>query len=194
MQPSAIARLALYLGLPVRAAPAAPAASRRRRARRRPRDFQRARVYRWEAAQVLGQPGAAEPLSLEACRALVEAVFRWAERPDPLASAWAPPRVTDGRGRRHACGSREAIKLPRWARTRAIVLHECAHGLAADLHGPVFVAVYVDLLARFAGLDPEALRASLAAAPARVAVAPASGLPLQPKRGRGVAGATRWAA
>jgi hypothetical protein len=127
---------------------------------------------------VLGQPGASEPLPLDACRALVDAVFRWAERPDPAtaaAGAWSPPRVTDGRGRRHACGSRQAIKLPRWARTRAIVLHECAHGLAADLHGPEFVAVYVDLLARFAGLDPAALRASTDAA--GVAVAPASGLP-----------------
>ncbi len=174
MQPSAIVRLALYLGLPVRVPPPRP----RQRRGRRPRDFQRARVYRWEAAHVLGQPGASEPLPLDACRALVDAVFRWAERPDPAtaaAGAWSPPRVTDGRGRRHACGSRQAIKLPRWARTRAIVLHECAHGLAADLHGPEFVAVYVDLLARFAGLDPTALRASTDAA--GVAVAPASGLP-----------------
>jgi hypothetical protein len=77
--------------------------------------------------------------------------------------------VTDGRGRRHACGSREAIKLPRWARTRAVVLHECAHGLARDMHGPEFVAVYVGLLERFAGLDAAALRASLAEARVRVA-------------------------
>jgi hypothetical protein len=77
--------------------------------------------------------------------------------------------VTDGRGRRHACGSREAIKLPRWARTRAVVLHECAHGLARDMHGPEFVAVYVGLLERFAGLDATALRASLAEARVRVA-------------------------
>jgi hypothetical protein len=190
MQPSAIVRLAHYLGLPVRVPP-----PRRRRARRALRDFQRSRVYRWEAAQVLGQPGAAEPLSLDACRALVEAVFRWAERPGRragAAAAWAPPRVTDGRGRRHACGSRDAIKLPRWARTRAIVLHECAHGLAADLHGPEFVAVYLDLLARFAGLDEAALRATLGAA--SVAAAPASGLPRQPVRGERVAAATRPAA
>ena len=137
-------------------APARP----RKRKRKKPRDFQRTRVYRWEAAHVL--PHAAQPLTLEACRTLVAAVFRWADRPAPI--------VTDGRGRRHACGSPEAIKLPRWARTPAIVLHECAHGLARDMHGPEFVATYVELLARFAGFNADELRASLAAA--KVAVAP----------------------
>jgi hypothetical protein len=132
----------------------------RPRKRTKPRDFQRSRVYRWEAAHVL--PHAAQPLTLEACRTLVAAVFRWANRPAPI--------VTDGRGRRHACGSPEAIKLPRWARTPAIVLHECAHGLARDMHGPEFVATYIELLERFAGLDRDVLRASLAAA--KVAVAP----------------------
>lgn len=90
-------------------------------------------------------------------------MFTAAERPDG-AAAWAPPKVTDGRGRRHACGSRQVIKLPRWSRTTAVVLHECAHGLAADMHGPVFAAVYVELLARFAGLDADRLRRTAAAA------------------------------
>jgi hypothetical protein len=147
------------------APPQRPAALRQKRAVK-PRDFQRARVYRWEAEHVF--PHAGERLSLERCRTLVEAAYRWHEEPgaDP---AWAPPAVTDGRGRRHACGSRAAIKLPRWARTRAVVLHECAHGMADDQHGPGFVAAYVELLARFAGLDGARLRASLAAAGVRVA-------------------------
>jgi hypothetical protein len=139
-------------------APARP----RKRKRKKPRDFQRTRVYRWEAAHVL--PHAAQPLSLGACRTLVGTVFRWADRPAPI--------VTDGRGRRHACGSPEAIKLPRWARTPAIVLHECAHGLARDMHGPEFVATYVELLARFAGFNADELRASLERS--KVAVAPPS--------------------
>lgn len=127
--------------------------------RRRPPDSQRAKVYRWERAEIF--PGRDAPLSLEACRALVEAAYRWAEAGGASAPGWAPPRVTDGRGRRHASGSRTAIKLPRWARTMPIVLHECAHGLAPDGHGPCFVAVYVALLERFLGLDGSALRASL---------------------------------
>jgi hypothetical protein len=156
----------LGAALPARARPPAPA--RKRRARR-PRDAQRARVYRWEAAHVF--PHAGSPLTLEGCRALVEAAYRWAEAPAEADPLWRPPLVTDGRGRRHACGSREVVKLPRWARTPAVVLHECAHGLAPrDMHGPAFVAAYVALLERFAGLDAAALRASLAAA--GVAVAP----------------------
>lgn len=133
--------------------------------RRRPRaapDFQRSRVYRWEGLHVL--PLDRAPLSLDECRALVLAAYRWAEAPGPGAAQWAPPLVTDGRGRRHACGSRAVIKLPRWARTRPVVLHECAHGLAPDKHGPRFVAVYLALLEQFMGLDRAALEASAAGA------------------------------
>jgi hypothetical protein len=166
--------LAARLGVAPAAArpkPAAPAPKRRRRPRR-PRDVQRARVYRWEAAHVF--PHAGSPLSLEACRALVEAAYRWAEA--PADALWRPPLVTDGRGRRHACGSREVVKLPRWARTPAVVLHECAHGLAPRaMHGPAFVAAYVALLERFAGLDGAALRASLAGSGVEVGPPPPLG-------------------
>lgn len=153
--PRSLLRL-LGLSLPRRPAPVPP--PKRRRRKPRPRDFQRARVYRWEALHVF--PHAGDALTLDACRALVEQAYRWREAPgaDP---SWAPPRVTDGRGRRHACGSREVIKLPRWARTRAIVLHECAHGMADDGHGPKFVTVYIDLLEEFAGLNRRNLMPTL---------------------------------
>jgi len=98
-------------------------------------------------------------MPLEACRALVAAVFARRLGPEAL-----PPRVEDGRGRRHAAGSRDVIKLPRWARTRPVVLHECAHGLATDGHGPDFVRAYVELLVEFAGSDRAMLEASLSAA------------------------------
>ena len=140
--------------------PPPPRAVRRQGRSGSVRDFQRTRVYRWEQDVVFPKAGA--PIALAACRALVEQAYRWAERPAPEAD-WAPPLVTDGRGRRHACGSREVIKLPRWARTPAIVLHECAHGLADDRHGPRFVTAYVALLEAFAGLDAAELRSSLAA-------------------------------
>jgi hypothetical protein len=147
----------------VRASPTRP----RRRRRRSEPDFQRARVYRWEQAHVL--PLAPSQLELAACRALVLEAYRWAEAGHAGQAGWKPPEVTDGRGRRHACGSREVIKLPRWARTRPIVLHECAHGLAPDKHGPRFVAVYVDLLERFMGLDKEELLRTLGTAKIKVA-------------------------
>lgn len=141
----------------LREAPAPPVARPRRS--KRPRDFQRRRVYAWEAAVL--RPEAGPFLSLAACAELIEAAYRWHERPAAGDSAWRPPRLGDGRGRRHACGSREVIKLPRWARTRIIVLHECAHGMSADGHGPAFVAAYVALLCAFAGHDRAALVASL---------------------------------
>jgi hypothetical protein len=150
---------------------AVPASSvpRRRRRTAQPRDFQRSRLYRWEAAHVFPHDG--EILRLDACVALVERAYRWAE--DGLADrpGWTPPLVCDGRGRRHACGSRSEIKLPRWARTRPVVLHECAHGLTDDRHGPRFVARYVELLVAFLGLDRDRLLASLAAHRVRIAIA-----------------------
>jgi len=132
------------------------------------RDYQRARFYRWEQEHVLRHH--ATPLSLAACRALVETAYRWLEPEAARLPGWRPPLVGDGRGRRHACGSREVIKLPRWARTAPIVLHECAHGVTPDKHGPRFVRVYVDLLVQFLGLAPVPLLASLGEAGIDVAV------------------------
>lgn len=155
---------------PLVAAPVPKRAARRPRRRQRTApDFQRARVYRWEAEHVF--PKDTAPLGLDDCRALVEAAYRWAEPEASGRPGWAPPEVTDGRGRRHACGSREVIKLPRWSRTRPVVLHECAHGLAADKHGPRFVRVYVELLVAFAGQDRLTLVTSLRAAGIRIAPA-----------------------
>ena len=131
------------------------------------RDFQRSRVYSWERANVL--PLSSDPLTLAQCEALVDRVYRACERPDPANHEWSPPRVTDGRGRRHAAGSREVIKLPRWARTRPIVLHECAHGMASDGHGPEFVAVYLDLLEHFASFERSYLERTLTEARVRCA-------------------------
>jgi hypothetical protein len=136
---------------------------------RRPRDSQRRRVYAWEAAVL--KPTVGRRLSLASCAGLIEEVYRWHEQPAATDRNWRPPALGDGRGRRHACGSRSVIKLPRWARTRAIVLHECAHGMSDDGHGPRFVRVYVTLLCRFAGHDQAALEASLRAH--KIAIAPA---------------------
>lgn len=130
--------------------------------RRRPRDFQRTKVYRWERAHVHNLLDA-ELLSLDECRTLVRQAFLWRERP-AVRSSWSPPQVTDGRGRRHACGSRAVIKLPRWSRHSTIVLHECAHGMAADSHGPEFVARYIELLVQFLKMDGHALHQSALAA------------------------------
>lgn len=148
-----------WLDRPIVAVAALPAVRRRRS---RAPDHQRSRLYRWEAEAIF--PGDKQPLTLEQCRALVVEAYRWAEGALAQAPGWQPPELTDGRGRRHACGSRQVIKLPRWARTRPVVLHECAHGLAPDKHGPRFVAVYIALVERFLGQDAAQLRQSAEAA------------------------------
>lgn len=108
-------------------------------------------------------------LTLRDCRELVDAAYRWHEAPAPRTTDWQPPEVTDGRGRRHACGSREVIKLPRWSRTAPIVLHECAHGMSDDGHGPEFVRCYVALLVHFLAMDEAMLRQTLKAGRVRIA-------------------------
>lgn len=132
------------------------------------RDYQRAKLYRWERDHVF--PKLPQTLSLDACETLVLKAYRWWERPSGLNWRWSPPLVTDGRGRRHACGSREIIKLPRWARTVPVVLHECAHGMSDDKHGPAFVRVYIELLGEFTELPMAELKSSLARA--RIDMAP----------------------
>jgi hypothetical protein len=142
------------------------------RSPRRPIDYQRARVYKWERAEIFSRDD--ENIGLTACQALIEQVFRAAELPTPT--------VGDGRGRRMACFSPDeyAIKLPCWARTRPVVMHEAAHGLARhgngvlsfgqvsvhvgrgrpsnaelrhdrrsrwSVHGPIFMAIFIGLLA-----------------------------------------------
>jgi len=99
----------------------------------RPRDFQRSRAYAAEEASgIIDGPTLG---SVGACRQWAESVLALpglrATYPD------APCRVlvTDGRGRRRALADYDPdpatglrrIRLPRWARSRAMVAHEVAH-------------------------------------------------------------------
>lgn len=120
----------------------------------RPRDSQRSKVYRWER----NLPGWDDPaLTFCECGGLIHRLW-------PLyVPRLPPPRVTDGRGRRTACGGRRAIKLPVFARTRIIVLHELAHAIVDQytytrrnlppFHGGLFMRVFIDLLVRFSKID-----------------------------------------
>jgi hypothetical protein len=72
--------------------------------------------------------------------------------------------IGDGRRRsRTACWDKntETIKLPVRMRIRWIVLHEVAHSLAPEdaRHGPDFVRIYIDLLARYADVPASVSRA-----------------------------------
>lgn len=153
----------------------------------RPRDSQRARVYRAERAAFMAD--AARPLpafgwltSMEAARAFVSAVAahpqviaRFPLAGKPGLSLLSDLLVTDGRGRRSACAyvDRHAIALPQLFRMRWVVLHECAHIIARArfgyqanyvAHGREFAAVYLDLVQIVFGADAHARLATAFAA------------------------------
>ena len=76
-----------------------------------------------------------------------------------VGSAWWRKRcgvrvvhVKDGRGRVNACAYGNTIKLPRWARSKMVVLHELAHVLndsGGAPHGREFAAAFLALVDRF---------------------------------------------
>lgn len=87
-------------------------------------------------------------------------------------------QVTPGKGARWATArSNGVINLPRWARSRPVILHEIAHHLSREpqyaSHGPEFAREYVDLVRLMLG--PIAARRLLDAFRAeRVKVGPAT--------------------
>lgn len=120
----------------------------------RPRDFQKQRLYDWEN-QFRGINGVMFGYNLSVAQCSELAAQACALYDVPAVS------VKDGRGRRAACYEQttNSIKLPLWARTGWVVLHETAHaiidnrakatGVKLPCHGAEFVAVYVKLLAEF---------------------------------------------
>jgi hypothetical protein len=138
------------------------------------RDSQRAAVYSWERALEQLLPAAAtRRLSLVECDLLVVRV--WSDYGHPC----RPPTVTDGRCRRSAAYNARTneIKLPRWARSQLVVLHEVAHALTPAVlfetvkrprphrqgflpasHGPEFARLALDLFARYLPLAKGEIR------------------------------------
>jgi putative metallohydrolase (TIGR04338 family) len=125
----------------------------------RPRDAQRARVYRAESAV----PSSPLP-GLAACATFAERVVGslwWAVR-FPARGLDAIPRFRPGNGARQAFYREDVggptITLPRRYRTKGVVLHELVHWALAsspDLphHGTTFTRVLVDAVDEFCGPD-----------------------------------------
>jgi len=136
----------------------------RNRVPARPRDNQRARLYRAEHEAFGVPPHSAWPcLTLPAVRHYVY---------DVLAAVWfrdefgifPEVRIKDGRGTRHAYSAYDLerhsvlFSFPRWARSTPVLLHEIGH--AASLHrygmvaahGPEFAAVYLRLVQHYLGI------------------------------------------
>lgn len=146
------------------------------------RDKQVSKVYAWERAagivveaagwrsqthsisyghgtsRVSYRVDGAPALSLTACQVLICRVW-WDYGRDPSRA----PRVKDGRRTTWARATWDnRINLPRWARTRGVVLHEIAHALGhyPEAHGPQFVRLFIELLARYTSRTVPELRRS----------------------------------
>lgn len=105
----------------------------------RPRDVQRSRVY---AADKSLQPHDRVDVStVEAIESYVARVWHDPAVRQSFPKMWPyPPHVRDGRGRRSAAGCAHWIALPRDYRAEHIVLHELAHTITHQVHGPFNVA------------------------------------------------------
>jgi putative metallohydrolase (TIGR04338 family) len=126
---------------------------------KRPRDAQRARVYRAENAL----PSSPLP-GLAACAAFIDKVVGslwWAAR-FPERGLGAVPRLRPGNGARQAFYREDpdgpTITLPRRYRTKGVVLHELVHWAMSTTpelphHGTTFARVLVDVTAEFCGPD-----------------------------------------
>jgi putative metallohydrolase (TIGR04338 family) len=139
----------------------------------RPRDSQRARLYRAE-----GEVDAGRRLpTVERMQAWVDAlaatdwfVARWGERAFD---------VRPGFGHRRATADQHGVlQMPKWARSEMVLLHEVAHCLTPvtyAAHGPEYAGVLLALARRGIGpaaaqaledaFDRERVRWSLAAVP-----------------------------
>lgn len=69
-------------------------------------------------------------------------------------------QVLPGQGRSSACGGvawhrQPYMKLPKWARTKLVIMHELAHGLTSRhaAHGREFCAVYLQLVHHYIGKE-----------------------------------------
>lgn len=122
--------------------------------------MQRQRVYDAENA-AFDKSKPSEGLSVAECQAFVDKCCssRVLQRRYPGAAH--PPTVKDGRGRRKACYMPvyHELRIPRWSRSRWILLHELAHALVygrrGATHGWEFAECYLYLVRVFLGRSAE---------------------------------------
>lgn len=149
--------------------------------RPRPRDSQRARVYRAESAV----PSSPLP-GLPACAAFADRVVGslWWTARFPTLGLDGVPRLRPGNGARQAFYREDpdgpTITLPRRYRTKGVVLHELVHWALRDEpdlpnHGSTFTRILLDATAEFCGPE-RAARLAEAYRSERVRV----GAPAQP--------------
>jgi len=135
----------------------------------RPRDSQRSKVYRSErhlSDHMKRYGGRLE--TVPEMQAWIDEInrSRWLKgyiKRHPHGIAYRPITVTDGRARRRACAElyvkRAYVKVPRWCRSKLVLLHEMAHvytPVYVAWHGPEFCACYLDFVGRWLGREAKA--------------------------------------
>jgi hypothetical protein len=129
----------------------------------RPRDNQRSRVYAWERSflrSVGKRIDDAEFDTIEECDAWLKPIWRAERGRVGLAKQLRPSVERPHWGQQSALAhSDHRITLPRWARSRWVILHEAAHRLTPrdEAHGPRFVGVLMGLAARHLDYDANAM-------------------------------------
>lgn len=132
------------------------------------RDSQRSKVYEWESDHIPNLHSI--ELTLHDCELLIAESICWWFRlsKSEIYKGVDMPLIKNGKGTRKARGSANRINLPRWARSKAIVLHETAHCLVDRMdhlsedggHGPYFMGTYIRLLGHFLKLSRTELKKS----------------------------------
>lgn len=134
------------------------------------RDTQRAKVYKAEGEAFKGHTKANERLETVAdIEKYVEYVFGLKRVRDAFPKAmpvenglfcgWKLPTVGDGRARRRAGGNVAGIHMPKWARSKWVVLHELAHTISLRTyrgiagHGWEYCSVYLSLVRYALGVE-----------------------------------------
>ena len=120
------------------------------------RDNQRSKVYKAErSAWAVYDENVMAYLSLDECQRFTNHIVRCYKSVYTLHN---PIKVKDGRGRRTACADNiwtcgGVIKLPLWARTKTVILHEIAHHIAGfeEAHGRKFAKIYLELVNKYIG-------------------------------------------
>ena len=134
----------------------------------RARDGQRGRVYAWEDRAVA--PHDPTTLPFAAAQGMVDAIWADMGLRHPPAVEKLPHQATATLARANRLTVLLPPRAPSWC-----LLHELAHAMtstadgASDGHGPLFMGVYLRMLARYLRLDPVALGRSAAAAGITVA-------------------------
>jgi hypothetical protein len=132
----------------------------------RQRDNQRSKVYAWERKVVatLGGEDIYKPdfQTLQECEDFAGPIWTKERGRLGLARVVAPTIDRPSWGQRRAMAHHShKITLPRWARSRWVILHELAHRLTPsdEAHGPRFVGVLMGLAARWLSYDVNQLMA-----------------------------------